>query len=83
MLRKLVNLKAFQYVFHLNHFICLFCLCVWVCICVSRVFEVAAGPGGGEDLQDQTDAGEDQKRLGRCQETGLLLCVFVCVCVCL
>lgn len=48
-----------------------------VCICVYRGFEVPAGPGGGEDLQDQTAAGEDQKGVGWYQETGLF--VYVCV----
>lgn len=42
------------------------CLCVHlcVCICIYRGFEVAAGPGGREDLQVKTVASKNQKGLG-------------------
>lgn len=43
--------------------VCIY-VCVYVCACVCRDFEVAAGPGGGEGVQDKTVAGEDQKGLG-------------------
>lgn len=39
-------------------------MCVCVCACICRDFEAAAGPWGGEDVQDKTVAGEDQKGLG-------------------
>lgn len=61
--------------------LCVF-VCVRLCLSVSRVFEVPAGSGGGEDLQDETAAGEDQEGLGRCQETGLFLFLCACFLVC-
>lgn len=51
-------------------------MCIY--LFVSRESQVPAGSGGGENLQDETDAGEDQEGFSWCQETGLWR-VFVCV----
>lgn len=52
-----------------------------MCICACRGFEVTAGPGAGENLQGETAASEDQEGVGRRQDAGPFLCVWVCLCV--
>lgn len=82
------KLKVYSMNFTQKHFTYLsvsLCVCVhmclYMCMFVFRGFEVPAGPWGGENCQDETTAGEDQKGLGWCQKTGLFVCARVFVSV--